>query len=520
MFFNRTFLLTCIIGLGACLRFYQISSAPSAINYDEALNGLTAIQILDGKYPELLSFDDGREPLHFYLASLSISIFGNTPGALRLPFVTCSLLLVFIVYLISKELYGVKVGMIASLLCACTVWTMYLGRYATRSVLFGLVAGIAFYCALCAWRINKTSIWLLSGFWIGVSYYTYPINLFVIPTIVFVFFGTYLWSRDKFLSNRRGILLMVLLMLLISSPMFISRIQLVEQSFGRPRSLSVFYEGQTYYEMLRTLFTQLALVGRMFFIRGDYNPLHNIPGRPVFDLFMIVPFVFGIARLFNKNDKMRGLLVVFWIMIFLLPTLLSKNAPHFLRSVGILPIIFVVPALGCVAIIDLLKHYFGKLLSIMIASGLLLGSLTISIRDFLFDDFLNEPYVYRAYHGDETLLALEINNRLIIGWIGNNLWALPNQEHTQVWVDPDVWHRSRYAEFLVGAEPNLINGLTLLSKASIFPSTGGAIFVHPRNYDVWVKHISQDKDIYIDTGPWLYDSFSNTSESLYRIISW
>ena len=76
---QRIFISTVIILLAGCLRLWQISSAPLGLNYDEAVNGLVSSKILNGEYPELLSLDDGREPLHFYLTAISLSLLGNTP---------------------------------------------------------------------------------------------------------------------------------------------------------------------------------------------------------------------------------------------------------------------------------------------------------------------------------------------------------------------------------------------------------------------------------------------------------
>ena len=58
---QRIFISTGIILLAACLRLWQINSAPLGLNYDEALNGLVSSQILNGEHPALLVLDDSRE---------------------------------------------------------------------------------------------------------------------------------------------------------------------------------------------------------------------------------------------------------------------------------------------------------------------------------------------------------------------------------------------------------------------------------------------------------------------------
>lgn len=517
---QRIFISTGIILLAACLRFWQIGSAPSALNYDEALNGLVSTQILNGEHPGLLALQDSREPLHFYLTSISLSILGNTPGALRLPYVICSLTLVGAVGILARELFDRKMGWLTAILCACTVWPMYLGRYGTRSVVFALIVAMALYFTVRASRGRNLWVWVIAGLCFGVSHYTYTVNLFVIPAIIFIVVGMIVWYRKQIVTNWRGILVMISITAVVALPILAYRSDLLVQSFSRPRSLSVFYEGQGYYDFLRTIFIQGFLVLRMFFIRGDANPLHNIPGRPIFDFAMTIPFVWGFTRSLVGSYKSRGVLMLVWICVFLLPTFMSKSAPHFLRSVGILPVLFIVPALGLSSMYNWIKRITDRLVAIVLVSGLLGISIIFSTRDFILSDFLNESYVFRAYHGDETSLALQINQRLSAGWTGSNLQAESNTARVNIWVDPDVWDRNRYAEFLVPEQPGEMQGFYLLSLSTKLPESGGALFVHPRNAGYWISNIPEGREIHFESGPWLFDSLNQTAEPIYQIISW
>ena len=517
---QRIFISTVIILLAGCLRLWQISSAPLGLNYDEAVNGLVSSKILNGEHPELLSLDDGREPLHFYLTAISLSLLGNTPGALRLPYVMCSLTLVGFVGLLGKELFDSKIGLLTALLCAFTVWPMYLGRYGTRSVVFAMMIAMALYFAVRASGRKNLSLWIIAGLCFGVSHYTYTVNLFVIPAIILILVGMVLWYRNEIFSNWRGILFMTSVTVIVAIPILLYRSDLLTQSFSRPRSLSVFYEGQGLSDLLRTIWIQAALVMRMFFIRGDVNPLHNIPGRPIFDLAMTVPLLWGFIRSISGRYRSRGVLMCAWICVFLLPTFMSKSAPHFLRSVGVLPVLFIVPALGLRSMYNWIKRITDRFIGVVLVSGLLGISIIFSVRDFIIGDFLNEPYVFRAYHGDETSLALQINRRLSVGWTGDNLQVKSNGVGANVWVESEVWDRNRYAEFLVPGQPGEIPGFHLLSSSTKLPNSGGVLFVHPQNTDYWKSNIPKGRKIDLETGPWLFDSFNYTAEPIYQIISW
>ncbi|HJO32801.1 MAG TPA: glycosyltransferase family 39 protein [Anaerolineales bacterium] len=515
-------ILTGIVALAALLRLWGIGSAPLALQYDEAVNGLTAERILAGEHPGLLMLKDGREPIHFYLVAASIAVLGKTPGALRLPFVLGSIGLVLAVWLLARELFGRKVGWLAALLCAGTLWPVYLGRYGTRSVLFALVTALALFSAARAWRSRVIGWWVVAGLLFGISYYTYPINLFVLPAIVLVLAGAALWRSDAVRANGREIAVMIAVTALLALPMWLYRGASLAQSFSRPQHLAVFYVGQGPADFVKTLAAQTVLVLRMLFLRGDANPLHNIPGRPVFDAAMALPFFCGLATLTQACYRRRGMVTAAWAVLFLLPTFLSKSAPHFLRAVGILPVLFVFPALGLLHTHRWLHQTTNRAMANLLVSGLMAISVFVTARDFLLRDFLNSPYVYRAYNGEETSLALQINRRLGVGWTGSNLAARsgPPRHSVHIWVDPAVWDGNPYAQFLVPGQLDELPGLHTLSSSAELSTSAGALFVHPRNMASWLQKIPAGRTARVEPGPWLFDLGTEAAQRLYHIVSW
>ena len=521
--FQRTLILTGIVTLAAVMRLWGIGTAPAALQYDEAVNGMTAERILVGEHPVMLMLNDGREPLHFYLVSASIAVLGKTPGAVRLPFVLCSISLVLAVWLLARELFGHKVGWLAALLCAGTLWPVYLGRYGTRSVLFALVTALALFYAARAWRSGAIRCWVAAGFLFGVSYYTYPVNLFVLPAIMMIIAGAALQRSGAMRENGRGIAVMIAVTVLLALPMWLYRGAYLTQSFSRPQHLAVFYAGQSPLDVVKTLVVQTVLLLRMFLLRGDANPLHNIPGRPVFDAAMAIPFFWGlVAALALRRYRKRGLTVMAWTMVFLLPTFLSKSAPHFLRAVGILPVLFIFPALGLLHAHCWLRHTTNRLVATIVVGGLMVLSVFVTARDFLLRDFLKSPYVYQAYNGDETSLALQMNRRLGVGWTGSNLAArsVPLIGSVRIWVDPDVWHSNPIAQFLVPGELDELPGLYTLNVGTELSFDKAVLFVHPQNTALWLERIPVGETPVVEAGPWLYDPSEEAAQRLYNIVSW
>ena len=519
---RTSYTLTGIVALAAVLRLWGIGAAPAALQYDEAANGLTAVRILAGEFPGLLMLQDGREPIHFYLVSAFIAVLGKTPGALRLPFVMCSIGLVIAVWMLAREMFGRKVGWLTALLCAGTLWPVYLGRYGTRSVLFALVIALALFCAARAWRTGAIVWWYGAGLLFGASYYTYTVNLLVLPAIVLVLFCVALQRKGYVRQNGRGIAAMIAMTVILALPMWVYRSAFITQSFSRPQHLAAFYAGQGLVDLVKTLGVQIVLVLRMFLLRGDANPLHNIPGRPVFDAAMAIPFLLGLVILVHAHYRRRGMLLVVWTMVFLLPTFLSKSAPHFLRAVGILPVLFIFPALGLLHLYRWLRYNTNHVVANILVAGLMAFSVFATARDFILRDFLREPYVFRAYNGEEITLALQINRRLGIGWTGSNLAARssPLSGSVDIWVEPAVWDGNPYAQFLVPGQPDELIGLHTLSVETKLSGTDGVLFVHPDNTVSWLDRIPVGEIPRVEDGPWLYDDGDETAQLMYQIVSW
>jgi hypothetical protein len=97
----------------------------------------------------------------------------------------------------------------------------------------------------------------------------------------------------------------------------------------------------------------------LFLFRGDPILRHNAlldyktvlladnpAGRPVFDLFMAVPFLIGVIWCIAHWRRPAAATVLLWQIVMLGPTLLAADAPHFLRAAGLLPAAVFLPALG------------------------------------------------------------------------------------------------------------------------------------------------------------------------------
>jgi hypothetical protein len=91
---------------------------------------------------------------------------------------------------------------------------------------------------------------------------------------------------------------------------------------------------------------------RMFSVWGDPNYRFNVAGRPIFGPIIAVVFYGGCVlclwRLANRRAPRRlasGVLLL-WLVVMLLPmTLSAESLPYFQRAIGILPAVYILPAM-------------------------------------------------------------------------------------------------------------------------------------------------------------------------------
>jgi hypothetical protein len=84
----------------------------------------------------------------------------------------------------------------------------------------------------------------------------------------------------------------------------------------------------------------------VFGMSGDPRWTYGVPGLPLFDLINTLLFVAGlwIALQGRSNQSYRLLLV--WLLVSLLPSALTDDAPSSIRIIGAVPVAFLLPALA------------------------------------------------------------------------------------------------------------------------------------------------------------------------------
>ena len=523
-------LLIFIVILSAPLRLYNLNTHPPGLFGDEAADGLDALSIISGDRPLFLTENNGREPLHAYLVALSTNLLGRTPAAVRLPSALASTLTILALFLATRAITNTRLALIASIISGFTVWPIMLGRLATRPALLPLALSITLWLVIEAYKKNNNKLWILSGLMLGICVYTYtPIRLLIIFPLLCL-------SALFVAQIRRRIILgttyFFLSFAIIVSPFVIYTANNQEQVLGRTTGVSAIDLNDEPSAIFNTTVSQTIAVFQMFSVpgKGDWNLRHNIPNRPVFDPIITFALLIGLTIAPQKLGKHKLAFILVYSIIALLPSILSEEAPHFGRSSGLLPILFIFPALGISWIHKSLKQFTTSFISNLISSAIIGGSILITVHDYYLDEYLVQPNTGFWFDEQCTIAATDINKFIGTGWQGENAQNA-NLEYQKtnkmVFIAPNVcpqYSNTGYytIQFLVpmylGSTPPF-QRYSLDSLPDHNTLANDLLFLGiPGDEDILMPWLEANYNIFIQDGPWTPPDKLGNSWLVYRSL--
>ena len=523
------FTVAAIVLLAAPLRLYGLNTHPPGLFGDEAADGLDALRIIAGERPIFLAENNGREAMHAYLVALSVSVFGRTPVAVRLPSAIAGTMTVLGIFLVACSLCARRIGLLAALISAFTVWPIMLSRLATRPALLPLFLAFSLWLGIEGWRRGSKWRWALSGLIFGAAFYTYtPIGVMLLVPLLWT---ALLLARGRGRRLWPGALLFLAALALAAAPFANLALKYEEQVFGRSTGLAIVSLDDSPQQILRTLVDQTATVLPMLIVpgSGDWNLRHNIPNRAAFDPVMAAAFVLGILVALRGKRRRRLIAMFIWVAVALLPTILSEEPPHFGRSSGALPVLFVFPALGLLWAHTRLRRYAPRFIAIIISAGVMLASIFVTTRDFYLHNYLGTPAAGFWFDEQCTIAAREINRFLGSGWHGEGMVAAPATPHQvrQVLIAPNVCPRyssSGYytVQFLVPQELGADDQFQRYDLSSLPPLSSLEpellILAIPGDEEQLLPWLTESYRAGSSDGPWTPPDLLDNSWLVYRSI--
>ena len=347
--------------LAAALRFYRLPEVPPGLHYDEAFKAVTARTLLEGAPPRLFFESNlGEEPMAIYLVTVALGLAGQEPWIVRLPSAILGALTIPLAWWLGRELLaslqrtahlgqtiaGQIVGLGSALVLAILYWHVSFSRIGLEPILVPLFATLAFAALARGLATSRWPAFALAGLALGGSLYTYKAGYFVpIAAILFVAYAAVV-ERGFLRRHGRNLLLATLVALLVVAPLGFYFAGHPASFWQRPASVSL-TAGETATEnSWQVLAANLPRVLGMFFLQGDTNPRSNLPGRPALDPFLAFLFLIGVGRALAGFRRPQLFLPLIWLVVMIVPTLVTGDAPHFGRAIGATPALALLCALG------------------------------------------------------------------------------------------------------------------------------------------------------------------------------
>jgi len=363
--------LAAILLLAFALRVWQLTSIPPGLTHDEANHGREAIGILDGVLRYFFPLNYGSEPIYSYTVALSMAALGRGLFALRLVNVVFGLAAVAITAAWAAPRLGRPAALLGAALLAVSFWPLASSREALRAGMLPFFMGLAVWAF---WRILATAPGRTNGERAGAIRAVWPyillfglalaatLHIYLAARVGWLLFPLFLGylalaHRADFRRAWPPALAGLLLGGLLSAPLFLylrahPEMQTRLNMLDGP--LQAIAAGQWRPVLANVANALLAFVWPG---RGDTFLAYNIPGRPVFDVVSAALFVVGLGMCLWRWRRPAYAFVLLWFAIGVLPSLITGPTANTTRNLAALPAVFLIPAIGFVALAGRIKNY-------------------------------------------------------------------------------------------------------------------------------------------------------------------
>lgn len=403
------FLFLLIFLLALFLRQYRFDELPFGTWYDEAANALQAIRMMEEPEYSIIYTDAINATIHYLgLIYLAFDFVDISTQSVRLISVVMGMGTVLAAFMVGRELFGRPMGLTLAFLMAVSRWNINfsrIGMYNISTPLFELLT-LGFF--LRGLRRASMTEFALAGLSIGLGLYYYSaFQLFVLMFGIYLIILT-LFSRGFFKQMWLGLAVMIMTSALVFTPLGLYAYENSEQYFSRTEQTSIFSD-KSPEEQIPALIENAKKHLLMFNYKGDPNGRHNLPGAPMLDPYIAAFMVVGLGLSLVRITSLRTLFLPMWLVASLLGGILSLSfeAPQSLRSIGTMPVVYILAILPLHMIWQAWQRTDGRLYPRFFALPLAVLMVIIGWYniDFYFNKQANDFASWNAFSTPETLAA-------------------------------------------------------------------------------------------------------------------
>ena len=398
--------LLAVLLVSAGLRFWALPRFPPGIEHDEVAEVLIAEGILGGRHALYFTEAYGQEPLFLYLVAGMRFLVGRNVLALRFVSASIGLLTVAAGARFAHRLISERAAVMAAAGIGVSLWPVFWSRVGLRGMLLPLTMALgadALWAVLRGHEPRRNAV--LAGTWFGLSAYTYlaargvPLLLLSLVALLWLF------DRKRLRRCWRALLVALVLAALIAAPLVIHLLwnrEVQTRVYEVDAPLQALKQGN-----VGPVLANIPRLAGMFTVRGDASERNNLPNRPVFaEPVWALLFVLGVGvALWRSTDVRYGFLLA-WLAAMLSPSLVTIEAPNFVRTLGTLPVVMILLAVGAESLWHLVQRQRPGLaaLPVAILAVAFLLNVGMTVRDY-FVRWPQVPEVAFVWQGDLVAVA-------------------------------------------------------------------------------------------------------------------
>lgn len=396
--------------LGAVLRLFWLDKYPVGFTGDEAQQGYSGYSILlTGKdewgdflplFPR--GFGDYKPPVFTYLTIPFIALLGLTETAVRLPAALSGILLILVVYFVTKELFDETTSLWAALLTSISPWAIQLSRSAFEGGIGVLTFSLGLLFLLKAGMSFKNR--MLSLFFFGITLYTYHSwRIFTLLFLLTFFAVKVILIRKKQLVKLKFTYLNAILCLVVVfflTPIILNiplTLKRADVSIFSGKYMDGFFANRTpsdlptpvvkaldnkYFYVVNQFFTNyLSYYSPTFLFTGSRSESTylNFPETPLLYSVEIVSFLLGMFFLYKRKSPASGLLFILFLLAPVAAATTEGGNAN--RGLTFLPAVIIISAFGLERLTRIKK----------VGSIMVVAVLGYSLAVFLFNYFYKLP---------------------------------------------------------------------------------------------------------------------------------
>jgi hypothetical protein len=358
------------------LRFYKLDKVPASLNWDEVAAGYNAYTIANwgrdeygNKFPIVFkSFADDKHPVHIYITSIFVKVFGLSDYPVRASSALVGVLLVLSVFFLTKELFKSEViALFSSLFMAVSPYNIHFSRglWENNFALFFLTAGLAiFYVGLR----KKNFLLPFSFVFFGLSFFSYHSAKIVAPIVVL---AAVLLNIKTIFQNKKNVIWIVVISLffgglVLKEPRILGFARMNQTKFSDEMVEKAGGKFNLVFDNYKKYFSYSYL-----FESGDQGPRASVKIIGEFYKLDLYLSLIGFAYLVYKR-KWQGIFVVLlWLILSPIAGAFSSVEPSAIRGLFMLTPVAMFSASGAGAFVELSKNKWLKVLAALIVVGFL-----------------------------------------------------------------------------------------------------------------------------------------------------